>query len=670
MADIRPVVRRKKPRLPLARAKVTTLASQTGPRRPRPKKTPSLWRGYLIAAAVALLVLGAFYTIRIIGLKKLAAERTQNIYSELQTAQTALKNLDPKTAQKSFQNIDADLKSFYEETSRFGLFNLAKFWGQFIAKVRQVPDTFKNLFNLSGAAIRISSDIAYLKENALALMLNQKGEELTASLQNLQKDLHSLPNYLSPLEDSNFSPNLFSAQLDIYRLENLLSALIGWLNTPLEKHLAIIFENPSEIRPGGGFIGSYADVAMQKGSINRISVHDIYDPDGQLESRIIPPAPLQKITKRWGARDANWFFDFPLSAQKVLHFLNSSKIYQERGTEFEGAIALNVNFINDILKITGPVELADYKLILTSENFLAEVQREVETGEDRTGGEPKKILKVLAPILTSRLGHLDEIQKNQLLAALQERIKMRDIRIYLDDVVLESYLAQFGLAGEVFKLPTDKASDYLAVANANIGGGKTDAVIKQEINLTSEFTLEGKILNTLSIKRTHSGNKEIDPWYRALNQNYLQIFTPLGSKAISVSGRSPWPEETQWDYEGFSLDPDVKPIEAETIFNESLRIDELTQFDKTVFAAWFNTERGKSKTFTFEYELPYNLRFREIIPYGFVFEKQSGVNTSFNLKIEAPPGYIFKEAGKSTFTYSAENPDGRIILDLTLVPLL
>jgi len=168
------------------------------------------------------------------------------------------------------------------------------------------------------------------------------------------------------------------------------------------------------MRPAGGFIGSYGVLTLNHATLTDINVDDIYNADRQFNQKYIPPRELQAITTDWGARDANWFFDFPTSARKVMAFLEQTDLYQHTDIEFAGAIAINTNVLGSILNIIGPIDVPSYGHVLTSENFLSTLQHEVEAGRDKQPGQnPKRILSVLAPLLLEKLSVLTDEQKFQ-----------------------------------------------------------------------------------------------------------------------------------------------------------------------------------------------------------------------------------------------------------------
>jgi len=90
------------------------------------------------------------------------------------------------------------------------------------------------------------------------------------------------------------------------------------------KRYLLLFQNNNEMRATGGFIGSYGILDLDEGRIKNLTIDGIYNADGQLLSKITPPEPLRFTNDRWHARDANWFPDFPASAQKVAWLLEKA----------------------------------------------------------------------------------------------------------------------------------------------------------------------------------------------------------------------------------------------------------------------------------------------------------------------------------------------------------
>ncbi|MDP2650650.1 MAG: DUF4012 domain-containing protein [bacterium] len=519
--------------------------------------------------------------------------------------------------------------------------------------------SFGELRDLVGALIAINSDINKLTADGFNFVFNGKGEELIALLKNLRANVSKLDALGVGLIDES----------TLGTASGGLEALIALLDKPGEQHLLILFLNPSEMRPIGGFAGSYGDVTLERGSIKNIEVNDIYYPDHFLSKKITPPTQLQTVTVDWGARDAAWFFDFPTSARKTAEFIEASQIYAKDGVRFNGAIAINVKVIEDILELTGPIELPEYGLTLTKDNFLEEVQREVEEGRDKQAGEnPKRVLGVLAPVLIERLHQLNSPSKNTLALALFGRVTNKDIQFYFDDPKVEDFVRKVNWAGEVASLPENAGGDYLAVVNINIAGGKTDARIKQSIRLKSEIDSTGQVNNYLAVTRRHLGQDDEASWYRAKNQNFSKIFTVPEAELLSLTGATSKNINPQIDYEsaGYSRDPLLESLERTRKNVSRYSAETYLESGKNVFAAWFSTPAGESKILEINYKGT-RLSLTDGMKYRFIFDKQSGTESKFEYEITAPPGYKWAESNGSTFARKSDTIPARLELELTLV---
>ena len=141
------------------------------------------------------------------------------------------------------------------------------------------------------------------------------------------------------------------------------------------KTYMVLFENNMELRPTGGFIGSFGLVSFDGGRLTDLAVNDVYSADGQLNGHVEPPAPIKNYLgeANWWLRDSNWDPDFPTSAKRAEWFLD-----KEIGKKVDGAVAVDLSPIREILKITGPIFLSDYNLNISSDNLYEKTQSEVQ----------------------------------------------------------------------------------------------------------------------------------------------------------------------------------------------------------------------------------------------------------------------------------------------------
>jgi len=312
--------------------------------------------------------------------------------------------------------------------------------------------------------------------------------------------------------------------------QSLLTEALGFSRT---RTYLVLFLNNTELRPGGGFIGAYALMQVEKGvpHILKVEGTEILDNLGNRDFVSVPPAPLSKYLKvsRWFFRDSNWSPDFPISAQKSMElFLKQTN--QTVVNRIDGVIGFTPTMIEEILKITGPIKV-DGKTF-TAENFTANLEYEVEYGYAKKGldfASRKNILSDLASVLLQKL-RFDIFKNWQRYYELSERMfREKQLVIYSDQLAEQQFLALKNWNGQMKK--TD--SDYLLWVDANLGALKTDVAIERELSYQFFKDKNGRILATAKMTFIHRGQFD---WRTSRYRDYARIFVPLGSQFVSSTG--------------------------------------------------------------------------------------------------------------------------------------
>jgi hypothetical protein len=606
--------------------------------------------GSIRFAGMMLILVLASCGIAAWGVKDDALGSMMSAYKNFQSAAEHAKNYDTSAMGRSLSKAEDNLDEIEGYT---GILKI-------VPILKQIPGFISSLRDFNKSAMDIASSTDTLKNSGLSLIWDD-GDRLMEEMSNVRSKIEAMMGSFTEVRNRMASLGLASGMSSEYlSLQSKLSESLDLTDGMIdlfrgETNIAILFTNDSEMRATGGFIGSYAVLKIAGGEIEDISVNDIYYPDKFLDAKTIPPSPLLSLTADWEARDANWFFDFPTSASKILGFFEKSTIYADKGITFDGAIAMNHKVVTDILKITGPIELPGYGVVLDSGNFLEEVQKEVSRDSTLRGGERKNILKSLLPELISRMKSMSSTDKEELLRSVQQRLNNKDIQVYIEDRRIQSFTAKSSWLGQVYDIPDSEYGDYLAVVVSNIGGEKTDAYVRQRIDLRSQIGIAGTITDTLSITRVHEGDNATSAFYRANNQTYIRTLVPSKAKFISVVGDTKKTIKPLKNYEdeGYVTDADVEAFESGF------------ESGKAVFGHWLTVPAGDEKKMTIQYERPaaFSDKFR------FVYEKQSGTDTMLTYFLQAPPGYVFKETGSSIFEYEGINPPARLIIDLNLEKL-
>ncbi|MEK7529786.1 MAG: DUF4012 domain-containing protein, partial [Patescibacteria group bacterium] len=260
--------------------------------------------------------------------------------------------------------------------------------------------------------------------------------------------------------------DLLAAMETFHDSSDALQAFLGRKQT--QRYL-ILFQNNTELRPTGGFWGSFAEVDVLNGELQSIHVPGggTYDRQGQLRAFVEAPQPMRLVGARWEFQDANWFPDFPTSAQKAMWFYE-----QSGGPTVDGVIAVNATWVSKLINATGPIELPEHGKVIDGENFLFETQKQVELEYDKEENAPKAFIGDMAGALIARLSHAKGEDFLELGALLGTGLASQDIQIYHRDPEIQSAITRLGWDGAML----GNAGDYFMLVHTNIGGGKTDGV--------------------------------------------------------------------------------------------------------------------------------------------------------------------------------------------------
>lgn len=484
-----------------------------------------------------------------------------------------------------------------------------------------------------------------LKDINTKILPEDKQKELLV----LQSGVHFLAQFASSYLDS----------------QEVILTLLG---SREDRQYLFIFENNRELRPGGGFIGSFALVNMSKGAVKKMKVDTIYNPDGQLREQIAPPTPLKKITDRWFTRDANWFADFRINARKVASFFEKSG-----GPTVDGVVAITPSVLQELLRVTGPIEMPEYKVTVTAENVIDETQRLVTFEYDKESNNPKAFISDLLPEVMDRAAKMSQERWADLVNVFGDSLKEKQILIWFRDQDAQERLEKLGWGGVVENVEVD----YLMRVEANIGGHKTDELIEQSVKYDVSFDNDGSAIATLVTTRHHNGSKngrkDWDPnedWYRKTNIIYERTLVPKGSVLLQATGFTknsdvPTPFENKADYKNFVQDADILELEKNSVVDDSGTIVS-EESEKTSFGNWVITQPGETTVTTYRYRLPLKTKFygfgEEPFSYQLLTQKQPGHNPyKFEATVQIPAdlrfvwvepenGISFENKQKATFT--------------------
>lgn len=373
----------------------------------------------------------------------------------------------------------------------------------------------KEVYNPSELSGKIESQINLLFEDA---------SNADVVVERSAKSGVFLAKYVLSKYDLKQAVKLFSeTRILVKNLPNLL----GY---DQNKTYLILFQNNMELRPTGGFIGSFGLVTFDGGRLSDLTVSDVYSADGQLNGHVEPPEPIKKYLgeANWWLRDSNWDPDFPTSAKRAEWFLE-----KELGKKVDGVVGIDLYPIKEILKITGDTFLPDFNVSINSDNLYEKTQGEVE--ENFFPGTYKKasFLTALSRSLLGGLGGLTSNQKMGVLKVFYESLSSRHLQIYFHDVESQNSIARLQWDGAVIS-PTcgsDCYADFIGLVESNVGVNKANYFIKRDIKvdvIAGPRTINRKV----TINLNNSANSALGPSGRYFP--YVRLLIPSDSNQVSV----------------------------------------------------------------------------------------------------------------------------------------
>jgi len=361
----------------------------------------------------------------------------------------------------------------------------------------------------------------------------------------------------------------------------------------------VLFLNNTELRPGGGFIGTYGVLNVSHGSILSFKTADVYSLDHLVEKKITTPAPFPlqtyNATPVWFMRDANWSPDFSVSAKGVMRqFQDETNLLSPEekksvpyAQKIDGVIGLTPDLAKEILKITGPITVAGQTF--TAENIADVLEYQVEQGFAKQGipeAQRKEIVSALTDQVIANLMKHPLSDWGRVIDVMETLFTQKQLMVYHTDPSVESVIQSVGWGGVV--LP--KTSDTQMVVDANLASLKSDPVVSRAYKYEVFKNTSGDWIGRTTVRYTHTGTFD---WKTTRYRTYTRLYVPKGSTLIRLSG---------------SMGQDVSEELGMTVFGTFVTIDPQT-----------------SQEVVFEYQLPESVKSAiEKKAYRLTFIKQPG----------------------------------------------
>lgn len=558
------------------------------------------------------------------GVSKL--DQTKQALESLSLSQVQSDSLE---AEKSFRTAEGSLNNLWW---LFSLFHKREQFQQYIYLLSVGEDVSTSIKTLSTSINPLLGSVDLF----LGHDQNQEGidkivSQVKVNIVQAHENLSSAQSKLDVLNQSYFPAFLWSkveslktqlvqAQEITGQIEVMTDLLPSLTGEETAKTYLIVFQNNSEIRATGGFIGSYAKVSVADGKIADIKVDDVYNPDGQIQETIAPPSPLTQYlnVEKWGMRDGNWSPDFSVSSQDL-------KMLYKKGTgeEVSGIIAVDLYTVEKLLEAFGPIHPLGYEEEITSSNFFERAEYYSEVGFTPGSTGKKDFLGACSEELLDKILASNAKDLKKVVTPLYQAIEEGHILFSFSDELMQQIMVSRNWAGKI----SETQGDYLWVIDSNVGGNKANYFVSRALDYQANIERDGIITSGLTITYTHK--QEADVWPGGEYKNYLRVYVPQGSVLTNS--------------EGFSAE--VKTTQ---------------DLNRTVFEGYLTVKVGTTHEIKLNYQLPVNLQLNDKhLGYSFYAQKQLGtIADSFNYQISWPnyfdlktiSGEGVKQEGKYNYT--------------------
>lgn len=449
-------------------------------------------------------------------------------------------SLSKENSYQAFQHFNNVQASLEASKWMFVIFNKNELYQSASDLFSSLTYFSKSAYNFSKALMPVSSIWDVLKPNSEKTLTQEDFSKSLLDLNTAQNNLQlaqakaaglkveTLPESLRDNARTYISSlDLISKTLkDVLAIYMDLPDLLGINGT---KRYLILFQNSNEIRPTGGFIGSYAVLELNKGKIQNLTIDDIYNPDGQIKLRNIK-VPLPQVLAdylgedRLYIRNANWNPDFPQSVSDI-----KDLFFKVDGQKFDGVIALDLHFSEALLRVTGPVFLTAYNEEINADNMYERAQFHSDFNYQDGSPQKKSFLTVLGSKLLERLLTLQPDKLNDLVSNVHGALEQKHLLVYIDNNPISLLFKKYGWDGSIDEV----GGDYLEVVNANVGGTKANYFMKNSMKYeVSSKTRDGLLRSELNLIYEHTGKD--NSWPDGPYKNYVRVIVPKDSKLTAA----------------------------------------------------------------------------------------------------------------------------------------
>ena len=389
-----------------------------------------------------------------------------------------------------------------------------------IALDREPGDPAQQLQAMQTNLDQLNIKLGFAEAELNQVMLRLEGKKLFGPKKEFKKIQQNLPQW----------------RRQVIEAKQMLTILPGLLRFYDKQTFLVLLQDNQELRPTGGFIGSYALITIEEGKIIDFTAEDIYTADSQLKGYIKPPDAIKRYLGEdvWWFRDSNISPDFPTSAARGSWFLE-----KEVKREVIGVIGTNLDLMKNLLTATGPVYLPDYKEKIDANNVFEKAEYHSEVNFSPGLTKKKDFLGSLIQALFENIKQLESDQIIGLAQMLIKSLNEKAVMVWLPGGEEANLLSQYGWDGGLRTPPETlpefemiDLTDYLMPVEANFGVNKANFFISRQTDHQVTILKDGRLLEKFTLKLTNNSLSEA--WPGGTYKNYFRLYAPSDAQLEKV----------------------------------------------------------------------------------------------------------------------------------------
>lgn len=330
-------------------------------------------------------------------------------------------------------------------------------------------------------------------------------------------------------------------------------ALLGYLTGPeTDLRLLLLSQDTLELRPTGGFIGSYGVLTFAQGTARLDTfqaTEDLPQPSPPLPA---PEGLATYLVRPWNIGNANWSPDFPTTAATAAELFR-----RQGGGDVDGVIALTELATARLIGALGPLKLPSYAQPVTEDGF--ELRAVFEVEQKRPLDVPrKKFLIELSDVLFQQLFSLPAEKLPAVADAMRRSMGAGDVQLWFREADRQQLVAGTQTAGS---LPTAEG-DFLMLVDANMTGSKANLEVTKQVDYKVSRRADGRLVAQVRVEIRNDGAQSvINPFYNS----FLRVFVPAGSELVDPGNPLIKRHRQEGGYEVFAQAVIVAPKKQEAV---------------------------------------------------------------------------------------------------------